>query len=831
MSNNNYKVHVGFGFHVNCYHSYRGDTNDAFGFGNDIRIIRHIIDTLDSWNARGVAAKGTWDFENAYSLEKILPEYAPDIIENVARRQRENGDENILMGYNNGAMSAMNEEEFIASIEWAISNDKKSGLKDVFGDCAMVIRPQEVMFTPTQVSLYKKLGVEAICLYYSCVPFDAFRTLIPQLDSGHAYNPITYSYDGEEITIMPTYSQSDIMDVGSLRLLVSELHVKQVSGEINRDVFVFINMDADSFLWDSMGLPEFLSKQPNMDGLNGYINEIYDLDFVCFDTVGNYLKNHSPSKVVSFGHDVADGNFNGYSSWAEKPFNRQIWTRLEKTRLIADVAGNSDSSFEKRIRLLSTTHFGLASPVLNITREKTALSLSKEMLEEELELLDKGNELYLKSSSLRKVFATQLSVRKGYCDNVSKMSIVCDDLKSYCVIPMSYYEDGSVKSIYLICIFNKEIDSCKVVVELTSNGVTSDSMGEFSDLDVKTNANGYPVIMHGDDILCEFESYINYGNKKYRFDVPKSSALGVAGSGVGIRYSGEIHLPNEVREGYYHFDFIKVEGISSLLFISEVQYPYTKEEDQISSQASNLGRYTDNQWVECVPMAFSLKFKEDAVVSKRNFFGKYSKYALSDFWKSMIGNHSLDSFNHQLTGGILCVSNDLGGIAIAHSRAVLGSMAHCPMRLVSEGTMRKVLINSFGTFFGKQRAYPSYRNGCVMELYNATMPQAQSLAPSYNGVCERSVQSIAFVRNELSEELRNELEAISDGVVAIGGSDVTYFVEDNVSFCELQHSSSSNSKTRLSKTPMYAKGRALVGSWHLIQTILRAKKKLKSYKW
>ena len=116
MSNNNYKVHVGFGFHVNCYHSYRGDTNDAFGFGNDIRIIRHIIDTLDSWNARGVAAKGTWDFENAYSLEKILPEYAPDILKNVARRQRENGDENILMGYNNGAMSAMNEEEFISSI-------------------------------------------------------------------------------------------------------------------------------------------------------------------------------------------------------------------------------------------------------------------------------------------------------------------------------------------------------------------------------------------------------------------------------------------------------------------------------------------------------------------------------------------------------------------------------------------------------------------------------------------------------------------------------------------------------------------------------------------
>lgn len=32
------KIHVAYGFHVNCYHSYRGDTNDNLGFGSDIRI-------------------------------------------------------------------------------------------------------------------------------------------------------------------------------------------------------------------------------------------------------------------------------------------------------------------------------------------------------------------------------------------------------------------------------------------------------------------------------------------------------------------------------------------------------------------------------------------------------------------------------------------------------------------------------------------------------------------------------------------------------------------------------------------------------------------------
>ena len=53
------KIHIAFGFHVNCYHSYRGDTNDNFGFGSDIRIIRQIIDVLNKCNEDGIPVKGT----------------------------------------------------------------------------------------------------------------------------------------------------------------------------------------------------------------------------------------------------------------------------------------------------------------------------------------------------------------------------------------------------------------------------------------------------------------------------------------------------------------------------------------------------------------------------------------------------------------------------------------------------------------------------------------------------------------------------------------------------------------------------------------------------
>ena len=56
------KIFLAFRFHVNFYHSYRGDTPDELGFGKDVRIIRKpgtrnllstISDALHLMNIRG----------------------------------------------------------------------------------------------------------------------------------------------------------------------------------------------------------------------------------------------------------------------------------------------------------------------------------------------------------------------------------------------------------------------------------------------------------------------------------------------------------------------------------------------------------------------------------------------------------------------------------------------------------------------------------------------------------------------------------------------------------------------------------------------------------
>jgi hypothetical protein len=152
-------VYLAFGFHGNLYHSIRNDTNDESGFGKDIRVIRHIIATIDRWNRQGMPVKAVWDFDNLFSLQEILPQYAPDIITNIRRRVKNNGDEAILMSYNNGLVSAMNARELTDAMRWAISNPWHSGIRDLFGSFSPIVRPQEMMTTPGNFSIYRQLGI------------------------------------------------------------------------------------------------------------------------------------------------------------------------------------------------------------------------------------------------------------------------------------------------------------------------------------------------------------------------------------------------------------------------------------------------------------------------------------------------------------------------------------------------------------------------------------------------------------------------------------------------------------------------------------------------
>ena len=782
------KIHVAYGFHVNCYHSYRGDTNDNLGFGSDIRIIRKILDTLTEFNEKGIPVKGTWDTENFFSLQKILPQYAPDIIEKMKLRVRKYGDENIIMGFNNGALSAMTEDEFCESINLAVTNKNSSGLEDIFGECEKIVRPQEVMFTPSQVTLYNKLGIKALCLYYSCVPFDAFRTIIPKLPDEIAFNPVTYSYKGESLTIIPTYSNSDVCDAGCLRAWVKDLRKKQECGEINRDLFLFINMDADAIFWETIDIGPLTGKIANTDGIHGLVEEIADLPYIVFDTPGGYLKNHGSAGEISFTHDTADGNFTGYASWAEKPFNRKIWTRIERARMMAKVNSTDDKlspSFDSRVLLLSTTHFGLATPVLNIQREKTALALSDEVIESEISAFPEVNKLTVYNTSNSNLQCVQLEIKRKLSD-LSCVSVKADGLESFAAVPTA--DDCSSAFLMMKFAEIKEKYEIEVGFDSTKDTPVFGNLLKTDRLSIMFSPEGNIEFVKCDERAIGtkdfLQSFITYNNKRYDFENTKVSQLIPAGDGYGIRIQGEIHLPKEITGGSFTYDFFKTDFSDAVFVRTTVKYPYTAETTSISTENSALGRFSDMQWTEAVPFQLTPRLGGDISVIKRNFMDDVSSFRTQSFPESDAKNDYLASFNHQLTGGFVGLYDENGGIVVANARQVLNSMAHCPMRLEKDKTVR---MNPFGTYYGNQRHHFGRAKDQILDVYTLVASQGKSIAPSYNGSTETAVLGIyPLSADGLSEKEKSEICAFSDGAVIASpkDSDIQPFVGDNITVRE-----------------------------------------------
>ena len=795
----NYKIHIGFGFHVNCYHSYRGDTNDGLGFGSDIRIIRHILDTLTKLNREGVPVKGTWDCENFFSLERILPQYAPDIIEKMKERVDKYGDEQIIMGYSNGALSAMNDDEFTESIEKAVTNPQGSGLLDIFGKYEKIVRPQEVMFTPSQVSLYNKLDVKALCLYYSCVPFDAFRTIIPVLDDEYAFNPLTYTYKGESMTIMPTYNNSDICDAGCLRAWVKELRAKQLSGEIKNDLFIFVNMDADAIFWETMDLPVIKNRIANTDGINGLVREIADLDYIVFDTVGGYLKNHNPLGKIEFTQDTADGNFTGYASWSEKPYNRKIWTAIERARAMSKVNANKDCdspSFKDRVLLLSTTHFGLATPVLNIQREKKADELAEKIVSVEKAALPESDEITVHNINGSTLQCIQLSLKEKI-DDISSLVITGDDLKDYTAV----FADNKNKSIFLIMAYGRIKEKYIIKAEIGKAKETRKiSELKTENLEIKFSSDGtIRSVLCGGRLIGTndfLKSFITYDNKQYFFSGQKIQPLSCAGSGEGVRISGEIHLPNEIIGGRFDYDFFRTDSSSAIFVHTFIRYPRTVENTSISTENSTLGRYSDMKWQEAAMLQFTPSFSGDMSVIKRNFSDDISSFRTASFYESDRLNRSLASFNHQLTAGIVGLCDANSTLIIANSRQALSSMAHCPMRLDADGTVH---MNMFGTYYGKQRHHRGRAKDEILNTYTLVTPQGKSIAPSYNGNSENAFMALfTYPKGKTDEKDLAEAVAFADGAVVTAPDSALLqpYYEDNVKFKETKSQADSDVKLR-----------------------------------
>jgi hypothetical protein len=753
-----HRVRIAFGFHVNLYHSFRNDTNDKSGFGKDIRIIRHIIRTLDHFNQKGIPVKGIWDFDNLFSLQELLPKFAPDIIRDIQRRVRVNGDEVILMSYNNGLVSAMTPAELDKAVAWSISNPWRSGVKDLFGKYSPIVRPQEMMTTPGNFAVYQKHGIRAVALYYSATPFDAFRVFSRPLSRSEAHNPVRYYNRStqEKMVVIPTYHFGDLTEHVSLGHWVHELHDLQNQGSLKQDALIFINFDADSELWEGIDLPWALAWLPNTGGLGALIKEVYNLPYVAFTTLTAYLDHHEPVGTISFSQDTADGSYDGYNSWAEKADASQYWTTIQRNRRVCYAAGKALMVLKddlkrrqleklmalaemKRLRSLATTNFGMATPFLTHQREQVMAHLMndlngysdrmEQLMAEGLKKYVNHHLLFFKKRERCVPLDTVMILSphrrdngggrfinikppKGYRQGM-QLALVRSDGKAYSTINLGlkavranrsclglYIKNGHTLAdgIYQVCAILPNEDAS---TERPTNRPQATLSNQSVSVHFKKGQiegiflNGIRQMDQGSLV-----PYLKWGHRIYRAEETISSpALLQNGQGITFRMTGPIPGPKNqtICSGWMDYRFTLLDDLPYLLLQGKIQYPTTVKDSIFKAAIPALMRPIDFNWQEAAPaeIRFSAHTtKADPVRVLKHNYLGIATEYTLDYFRHSDRNLNLDNINNHITDSYVGVVAGNRGMAIAVDTSVQANFAFAPLKLAYDQSKGRFAVSA-----------------------------------------------------------------------------------------------------------------------------------------
>lgn len=684
-------------FHVNFYHSYRGDTADEQGFGKDIRIIRGILDDLDRLQKEGIIVHCAWDFDNVFSLGRIIPQHAPDILDRIKKRVVSDIDEIHIMSWNNGLLSAHTTEEFKLAIGCALKAPDGCGNLDIFPTCTTIVRPQECMVTPSHIGLYKQLGIETLSVYYSAIPFNGFGSFVPKLGVEQRYNPLLLqdSENGESMRLLPAINQGDLAEYGlSARRMLKRIRKEQKELTKPTDLIVLLDMDADDTFWKGFLFPPLSVAVPSFAGLFRLIKSIADLPYVSFIKPSEYLTTHENAGTISFGQDLADGAFDGYACWAEKYENNELWTMVTQGRSYYSAAKSlviahnnlnpsSEHDFDQwsnslpedlrslarqaittRLRVLSTTHFGLSEPVMNVHRLRIATALAEEATTQARSLLEQVKATYGPTAETKH-----------------------DGTKAFCSMSNSLKMENQAGGEILLGMHHP---------------------GSLQTLQVNN-----PWVEYGDKV-----------HKSTAFYTDAGKAEGTIS--LGTPEQTKVHWSRTVTV---------CEKTQCLLIDCAIEYPPTNQQGYDKVKAMRLQRTWDARWKQVAPceiIAFpDLPLSKTVAVWKQDFGGMISSYPL-DYY-SYGKNHGLSSINNHVTPSWLALSDGSQGVLIAQSHKRFHGFAFCPLRQSIKDNRQTILANPFGSYWGRQYRYPAAVTGWGRTAALLSAEHLFPSAPSYEG--------------------------------------------------------------------------------------------------
>ena len=794
-----YKVYVMLGFHVSFYHSWRGDTPDEAGFGTDIRVVREILKMMNQANAQGQAAKGYWDFDSYWTMQEIIPAYAPDIITGIRERVASGLDEVTPMPYNNGANHAATEDEFRQALRWAMENPSGSGARQLFGQATPIYRAQECMYTTGMNRILLEEGYQGHVLYYSSIAFDSFSAFVPTLPPEQRYNPLWFRSVPEEkpIVVFPIVSPGDVVNYISFERWLMDLHKLQTSGQVKSDLLLHLNFDADAETWIPIKLPKGLRWVPNTGGLVEYLNAVNKYPWAAFTTPGAYLKDHPPSAEVLVRQDLADGAFDGSYSWAEKYASLNNWTKLEQSRLYSYRAmalakqvpektasdldrrlwQGPDSSFFQRLIGLTTTHFGMSTPIINEERQAKAekiLSGAREVAAAALadaahflrgQAKTSGPALYefevynyargknAKPQAAKMVVRVPVILPKG----IEHIGVKTADGAPVpaSLLNVKKLPDGTqAGEVWFPAEFGPEerkIYRIEPAPAGTAPTRPESLQNQWLELGLSEKSGVAGLKFKGreigaGDFLKPFISYrtnkqpVSYFASGYRReDLAAENWNGLK----RVRLHGEIPMdtPNGRFVSEADYTFTLFDDLPYLFADVEFHYAYTPPQDVIHTVQQKLRRLLDLRWIEVAPFQLNPSIFAPAEkplrVWKHNYLGITAYYDLN-YGQINPQNKNLDAFNHQVTAGWVAMSNGQTGLLIGENAEVLSTLAFCPMRLRETEGVQHLSLNPFGSYFGKQLDYSHLGgNGVGTAMAVLASGSLKPNGPSYNGETER----------------------------------------------------------------------------------------------
>jgi hypothetical protein len=451
-----------------------------------------------------------------------------------------------------------------------------------------------------------------------------------------------------------------------------------------------------------------------------------------------------------------------------------------------DIKSLLEESFEARLKILSTTHFGMAAPVMNVTREGIARDLVRHALDAATAAFDRAAEKidragfslldYVRGDPTDLVSyqahpskaLVRLPLREGAPDSF----VIRSDGHS---MPSVILRTGAQREVFFVESFellgrrDYTIGTDEPAPEVTAPvSVTDRSLSnEFLQIDFDRQGQVIGAQCDGMEFSLDrfLRSGVTYARKAHEVETwatSESLARGV----IGVkRMHGSITLQGS-QVIHFEREMMLATGLPYLYIIMRVFYPCTPDRGYDRGKARRLQQAWDNDWHEIRPCeihpALSGRAEHALRVWKHNYCDHISSFTLD--YGRFSKNVELDSVNNHITHGWVAVSDGERGLLVAQTADVSSGMAFCPLRTRQQNDVARVRFNPFGTYWGRQYRYAIADTGLgnLLATTFSASDHIKSYAPSYNGrVQEFSLLIAPYTGDVPLEMIRHDAEAFA----------------------------------------------------------------------